>query len=63
MFITLRSKLFAGYLFVVLLLALVGAYAVLSFRSLSDLSGASLEQYSSNTLANLKMYESLVRMN
>jgi len=63
MFITLRSKLFAGYLFVVLLLAVVGAYAVLSFRSLTDLSSSSLDQYSANSLANLKMYESLVRMN
>ena len=63
MFITLRSKLFAGYLFVVLMLAIVGAYAVFSFRSLTDLSAASLEQYSANSLSNLKMYESLVRMN
>src|SRR2546430_5772540 len=63
MFITLRSKLFIGYLFVVLLLAFLGAYAIISFRSLTDLSGASLEQYSANSLANLKMYESLVRMN
>ncbi|MEP7236120.1 MAG: histidine kinase dimerization/phospho-acceptor domain-containing protein, partial [Ignavibacteriota bacterium] len=63
MLITLRSKLFAGYLFVVLLLALVGVYAVFSFRSLTDFSSASLEEYSANSLANLKMYESLVRMN
>src|SRR5689334_10710352 len=63
MFITLRSKLFIGYLYVVLLLTLLGVYAIISFRSLNDLSIAALEQYSANSLANLKMYESLVHMN
>jgi len=62
MFTTLRAKLLAGFLpFVILLLAL-GGYAIYSFRSLADITSSGLEQNSESVLANLSMYESLVRL-
>jgi PAS domain S-box-containing protein len=63
MFTTLRAKLFAGFLLILLLLVGLGGYAILSFRQLEEITSAGLEQNSQSILANLTMYESLVRMN
>jgi PAS domain S-box-containing protein len=63
MFRTLRSKIFGGYLLVLLLLAGVGAYSIFSFRSLVQTSSSGLELNAQSTILNLEMYESLVRIN
>jgi NtrC-family two-component system sensor histidine kinase KinB len=62
MFTTLRAKLFSGFLLILLLLIALGGYAILSFRGLADITSSGLEQNSESVIANLSMYESLVRM-
>jgi PAS domain S-box-containing protein len=63
MFRTLRSKIFGGYLLVLLLLAGVGTYSIFSFGSLVRTSSSGLELNAQSTILNLEMYESLVRIN
>lgn len=63
MFLTLRSKILAGYLFVVALLAALGLYAVLTFQSYTQLTNTAVEKISQADRATLSMYESLVRLN
>src|SRR5690242_6969729 len=63
MFSTLRAKIFAGYLVILLLLAGVGAYAIFSIRSLNETTSSGLELNAQTTLANLSMYGSLSRIN
>ena len=63
MFSTLRAKLFGGYLAILLLVAALGVYAIFSFRSLSAITTSGLDLNAQSTLANVRMYESLVRMN
>lgn len=63
MFTTLRAKLFGGYLAILLLVAALGAYAIFSFRSLSSITTSGLDLNAQSTLANVRMYESLVKMN
>src|SRR5688572_5188451 len=62
MFTTLRAKVFAGFLLILLLLLGLGTYAILSFRTLVESTTTSLEQNAESGLANLAMYESLVRL-
>lgn len=62
MFNSLRAKLLAGFIPFVLLLIALGAYAIYSFHSLADITSTGLEQNSESVLANLSMYESLVRL-
>ncbi len=63
MFTTLRAKLFAGFLLILLLLLALGGYSIFSFRSLEEITSSGLDQNSESILANLSMYESIVRMN
>ncbi len=63
MFTTLRAKLFAGYLAILVLVAALGGYAIFSFRSLSEITTSGLDLNAESTLANVRMYESLVRIN
>ncbi|HET9136440.1 MAG TPA: ATP-binding protein [Candidatus Kapabacteria bacterium] len=63
MFLTLRSKILVGYLLIVLLLAGLGVYAVMSFRSFTTLSNKAFEQVSQADRSNLAIYESLIRLN
>lgn len=63
MFSTLRAKIFAGYLAILVLLAALGVYAIYSFRSLDEITASGLETSAQSTLANLSMYGSLSRIN
>jgi NtrC-family two-component system sensor histidine kinase KinB len=63
MFTTLRAKLFAGFLLILLLLLALGGYSIFSFRSLEEITSSGLDQNSESILADLSMYESIVRMN
>src|ERR1043165_4250450 len=63
MFLTLRSKILVGYLLIVLLLAGLGVYTVVSFRSFTTLSNRAFEQVSQADRSNLVIYESLIRLN
>jgi NtrC-family two-component system sensor histidine kinase KinB len=63
MFLTLRSKILVGYLLIVLLLAGLGVYTVMSFRSFTTLSNKAFEQVSQADRSNLAIYESLIRLN
>jgi two-component system, NtrC family, sensor histidine kinase KinB len=62
MFTTLRARVFAGFLLILLLLVGLGGYAIYSFGSLADVTSANLEQNAERSLANTVMYESLVRI-
>jgi NtrC-family two-component system sensor histidine kinase KinB len=62
MFTTLRAKVFIGFLFILLLLGILGGYAIYSVGSLAETSAAGLEQNAEQSLANSSMYESLVRI-
>ncbi|HWF43690.1 MAG TPA: hypothetical protein VG537_03515, partial [Candidatus Kapabacteria bacterium] len=62
MFTTLRARVFAGFLLILLLLVGLGGYAIYSFASLADVTSANLEQNADRSLANTVMYESLVRI-
>ncbi len=63
MLVTLRSKILTGYLFVVLLLAGIGTYTALSFRSFSNISNRAFERISETDRSALKLYESFIRIN
>ncbi len=62
MFTTLRARVFAGFLFILLLLAGLAGYSIYSLASLSDITSASLEKNAEQSLAASSMYESLVRI-
>jgi two-component system, NtrC family, sensor histidine kinase KinB len=60
---TLRAKIFGGYLVILALLAGLGVYSIISFRSISLTGSTALELNAENSINTLQMYESLVRMN
>ncbi|MDP4198726.1 MAG: ATP-binding protein [Bacteroidota bacterium] len=62
MFTTLRARVFAGFLFILMLLAGLAGYAIYSLASLADVTSASLEKNAEQSLAASSMYESLVRI-
>jgi NtrC-family two-component system sensor histidine kinase KinB len=62
MLTTLRSKVLAGFLLVLVLLAGLGGYAVYSLASLADVTSSALEKNAERSLAYTSMYESLVRI-
>lgn len=63
MFSTLRAKIFAGYLAILLFLAGLGIYAIYSFSTLGEVTSSALELNAQTTLANLTLYGSLTRIN
>jgi signal transduction histidine kinase len=63
MFSTLRAKIFAGYLAILILLAGLGSYAIYSFNALGEITSSALELNAQTTLANLTLYGSLTRVN
>ncbi|HZK76189.1 MAG TPA: ATP-binding protein [Candidatus Kapabacteria bacterium] len=62
MFTTLRAKVFAGFLLILLLLVGLGGYAIYSLASLADATSGAVERSAEQSLANTSMYESLVRI-
>src|SRR5438552_3977590 len=62
MLTTLRSKVLAGFLLVLLLMAGLGGYAIYSLASLAEVTSSALEKNAERSLANTSMYESLVRI-
>ncbi|HYM19440.1 MAG TPA: ATP-binding protein [Candidatus Kapabacteria bacterium] len=62
MLLTLRSKILAGYLFLVLLLSALGIYSAISFRAFTTLSSGAYERISEADRINLGIYESLVKL-
>ncbi len=62
MFTTLRAKVFAGFLLILLLLVGLGGYAIYSLASLADATSGAVERSAEQSLANTGMYESLVRI-
>ena len=62
MFTTLRAKVFAGFLLILLLMAALGGYAIYSLASLADATSGEVERSAEQNLANTGMYESLVRL-
>ncbi len=62
MFTTLRAKVFAGFLLILLLLVALGGYAIYSLAALADATSGEVERSAEQSLANTGMYESLVRL-
>lgn len=63
MFNTLKSRILAGFLFVLLLLVSLGGYAIVSFRSLTQIASSGLQENSEIGLSALAMNASLDKMN
>lgn len=63
MFSTLRAKIFAGYLAILVLLAGLGIYANYSFNVVGEVTSSALELNAQTTLANLTLYGSVTRIN
>ncbi|MBS1903038.1 MAG: HAMP domain-containing protein [Bacteroidetes bacterium] len=63
MLLTLRSKILAGYAVLAVLMAALGGYMVMSFRTFTGVSSQAYERISNADRANLAIYESLVRIN
>lgn len=63
MFNTLKSRILAGFFFVLALLVGLGGYSILSLRSLSEVAAAGLQENSEIGLSALAMNASLDRMN
>jgi two-component system, NtrC family, sensor histidine kinase KinB len=63
MFNTLKSRILAGFFFVLALLVGLGGYSILSLRSLSEVAATGLQENSEIGLSALAMNASLDRMN
>lgn len=63
MFNTLKSRILAGFFFVLALLVGLGGYSILSLRSLSDVAATGLQENSEIGLSALAMNASLDRIN
>lgn len=62
MFNTLKSRILAGFLFVILLMMALGGYAIYSFGSLTRIASSGLSENSEIALAALAMNASLERI-
>src|SRR5688572_27283694 len=63
MFNTLKSRILAGFFFVLTLLVFLGGYSIMSLRSLSEVAATGLQENSEIGLSALAMNASLDRIN